>query len=766
MNDARGPEDSTRARLLAVQRQAKLAYWYLPRQGGRIEWSENAGSVLGLADGDLPVDGEAYLNRIHPEDRAAARAAYAQVRERPGRYEVDYRVVSAGGVVLWIHEAGDVVAGPDGRLTAESGTIQDVTMQKRAEDAHRASEALLKSVMAAVPVMIQVKDREGRYVMGNKPPTRTMDPGVQYIGRTFSDLSSDKAFAAWVEALDRQVIETERGTGFVVEPRLDPNVQEDWIASKTPVFDASGHLTHIVTVAIDVTDQKRAEEEARRGRAVLRSIIDAIPAVICARDREGRYTLINAYEAELLGLTPDQAIGRTPEELTPGLDPIWRETDLKVLETGEALEPYQVRGSGAGHEGRTWMVVKTPLRDERGVVDQVVIVGLDVTERERLQDRLRDGQRLQAIGQLTGGVAHDFNNLLAVILGNLELARERIGDSDLGDLVGTAFRAAERAADLTRRLLAFGRRQALAPRTVDVNALIAGMTALVAGALGETVELELSLDPGAWPATIDPGQLETAIMNLAMNARDAMPGGGRLTIATRNARRDAGEVPEGVELEAGRYVEVTVADNGTGIAPDILHRVFEPFFTTKEVGKGTGLGLSMVYGFIKQSGGHVTLESVPGEGTAARLFLPAARAETAQPAGDDTPRARTGEAVLVVEDNAGIQVLAKRLLEDLGYVATIAPTAREGLRMLESGARIDLLLTDVVLPQGMSGIELYDAMPKNRAGLPVLFMSGYADGAPDGTLRPELADRIMRKPFRRAELARRVRDAIDGADRG
>ncbi|MFO1338716.1 MAG: ATP-binding protein [Burkholderiaceae bacterium] len=382
---------------------------------------------------------------------------------------------------------------------------------------------------------------------------------------------------------------------------------------------------------------------------------------------------------------------------------------------------------------------------------------------EQLNLRLTQSQRLEAVGQLTGGVAHDFNNLLTVVLGNAELLVEQTGDDALKHQLAQMIRAAAlRGAGLTRQLLAFARKQALAPAPVDVGQLVRALEPMLARTLGEHIRIEVE-GGGAWPAMVDPGQLENALLNLCLNARDAMPGGGRLTMSIENATLAADQA--GADVQAGDYVLLKVCDTGHGIAPEHLGKVFEPFFTTKARGKGTGLGLAMVYGFLKQSGGHVAVESRVDAGTCVKLYLPRAASAPAVPAPppDEVPAPAGGhETVLVVEDEALVRRYACSELQRLGYRVLEADGGDSAMAFIDAGEDIDLLFTDVVMP-GLSGPELAAAVRLRRPGMPVLFTSGYneeAFGAANGN-GPE--GPLLSKPYHRADLARMVRQALAGA---
>jgi CheY-like chemotaxis protein/two-component sensor histidine kinase len=371
---------------------------------------------------------------------------------------------------------------------------------------------------------------------------------------------------------------------------------------------------------------------------------------------------------------------------------------------------------------------------------------------------------MEALGQLTGGIAHDFNNLLTVIIGSSELLRETADPARQKAMADTILRAAERGSELAKRLLAFARRQPLAPKTIDINGLVAGMQGLLQQSLGEHIEVRVAADPKLLPAHADAGQLETAILNLAINARDAMPGGGRLTIETRNVHLEPGFMSGAGDPPPGNYVMVAVGDTGTGMPPEVRARAFDPFFTTKDFGKGSGLGLSMVYGFVRQSGGYVTLYSEPGLGTTVKMHFPpaagAAPGDEEKPAGAAEPRG--SETVLLVEDDAMVRGHVESLLKALGYRAVVAENGSAALAVLGGGERIDLVFTDMVMPGGMSGRDLAAAARRVRPAIKILFTSGYtnemfAASAPaiDG------ATNFLAKPYRRRELAAKLRAVLD-----
>ena len=514
----------------------------------------------------------------------------------------------------------------------------------------------------------------------------------------------------------------------------------------------------------------RAEDEKTALEAQFHSLVEHAPDSIAIVDRDRRVLFAN-HQRDGGRLTPNP-IGQQAEDLVaPDHARRVRDAVDSVFENGEPVS-YEVQVE-INERGRVWYSSRVgPVLDESGKVDRAIVVSSDISGRLELEEQLLQAQKLEAVGQLTGGVAHDFNNLLTVILGNLHLVGSTLPEEDGSQrFVENARAAAKRGAALTHRLLAFARKQALQPRVLDVSALIAGMDDLLRRTLGETIRVELRLDPDLWRCEVDPTQLENVVLNLAINARDAMPTGGELTLETANVELDEEEVRHFEGLEPGRYVKVSIADSGAGMDREILDRAFEPFFTTKGAGEGSGLGLSMVYGFVKQSGGDVALESSLGEGTCVCVYLPRVGEAVAVPVA--VPEVPTpvrwprgeGELVLVVEDDADVRSLTRTLLERIGYQTVEAEDGEHALAMLERHPvpEVQLVFTDVVLPGRISGAELAETIHKTWPDLPVLFTSGYTRDAlgAHGRLPPNA--QLLEKPFAHTDLAERIR-ALLGVD--
>src|SRR5215216_1807457 len=523
-------------------------------------------------------------------------------------------------------------------------------------------------------------------------------------------------------------------------------------------------------LAEKVTALQRAASERDEAYAALsasqarfQTIMDHAPVAVLLKDLEFRYTFVNRAFETWSGWSAADVIGKTALEVLPRQDGEFQIAHAREVIAKRAPVQREVTISlPAGT--RTALYIKFPIFGAGGTMNAIGGIAVDITGLKQMEAQLTQSQKMEAVGQLTGGIAHDFNNLLTAILINADILVQQLGsDQNLQRLAQVTLEAAERGAELTSRLLAFSRRQMLEARTVDVNALIVEMEQLMQRSLGEHVSIALALKHDLQPAHIDPHQLETALLNLAVNARDAMPDGGSLTIETGNATLDEGYARTHAEVQPGEYVMVAVSDTGTGMPPEVAARAFEPFFTTKGVGRGTGLGLSMVYGFVKQSSGHVKIYSEPGHGTAVKLYLPKADALPATAAQEESapPLLPTGtETILLVEDDRLVRVNTETQLVALGYTVVTAENAADAVAKVAAGLEPALLFTDVVMPGRVNGFELAQQLQERLPDLKVLFTSGYTQGA---TLLPEgvSVGNFLGKPFRRRDLAAKIRETLD-----
>jgi signal transduction histidine kinase/CheY-like chemotaxis protein len=463
----------------------------------------------------------------------------------------------------------------------------------------------------------------------------------------------------------------------------------------------------------------------------------------------------------ILGYEPAEMIGHSAIEFIHPDDLDSTRAEMRSARRGRLMRNFETRYVRKDGQAvmLTWMGTwSEPVRRH-------FFVGRDLTEKHAAEAQIRQAQKMEAVGQLTGGVAHDFNNILTVITGTIGILSDAVADQPpLVAIARMIDDAAERGASLTRHLLAFARKQPLQPRDVDVNALVLETAKLLHPTLGEHIEIALLLEADAWTALVDPNQLSTAILNLALNARDAMPGSGKLTLETGNVYLDENYASMHSEVTAGNYVMIAVSDTGSGIRAGDLEKVFDPFFTTKEVGKGTGLGLSMVFGFVKQSDGHIKIYSEEGHGTTVKIYLPRATGlgQTVAEMAETTGIEGGHEVVLVVEDDALVRRYVVTQVESLGYTTLEASNAAEALDVIGDAAAVDLLFTDVIMPGPMNGRQLVDEALKRRPSLKTLFTSGYTENAIVHHGRLDSGVLLLAKPYRRSDLARMMRMALDG----
>lgn len=596
------------------------------------------------------------------------------------------------------------------------------------------------------------------------------------------------------------------GTEYAEEYRLlQPDGELRWVFARGRCYkDHHGRPIRFLGAALDLTERKHTEQALRQSQTELQLIINAMPILISYVDREERFRLNNAAYLDWYGLTPQELYGRTIVEVLGEEAYALRATYIVEALSGkpccfsistphrdgsirQALMNYLPRHGPDGAVNGFYIFVideterkqtEEALRNLNETLEERVSARTrqlaeanerlqnEMFERERAEDALRHAQKMEAVGQLTGGIAHDFNNMLTGIIGSLDLMQRYIAEGradEIGRFTEAAVSSANRAAALTHRLLAFSRRQSLNRKPLNANDLIHSLEDLLSRTKGDHIELKLKLTDDVWLVNTDLSQLENALLNLVINARDAMPDGGELLIETANVHLDGSDITTMEQVNAGDYLMIAVSDNGIGMTPSVLAKAFDPFFTTKPIGQGTGLGLSMIYGFAQQSGGHVTLSSLPDRGTCVRLYLPRLHGtedeQTLAPASGEVPPAIAGETVVLVEDDAAVRMLVLDLLNELGYRAYEAEDAKTALPVLESDLRVDLLVTDVGLP-GMNGRQLAEIARQHRPGLKVLFMTGYAEIAAERQGFLEHGMDMVSKPFSIDLLANKIRTMI------
>ncbi len=734
---------------------AGVGGWSVRLDEGRVHWTDEVARIHGRTPGYRPGVDEG-IDHYAPEFRDRIRKAYEACIGEGTPFDEEVQIIDTSGRRVWVRTMGHPLRDDHDDIVGAHGAFMSIDRSKRL--AQR-----LTTTLESITDGFFLLDPQWRFTFLNQR-------GEQLLERRSDDLLGQSVWQEFPDAV---------GSLFESSYRraMKEGVTVTFEAHYAPLgrwFDVHAYPSHegLAVYFQDITLRRESEARLR----LLQTAIDRINDVVLITEAEPidapgpRIVYVNDAFERTTGYTADEVIGRSPRLLQgPESD---REPLDRIRAALESRAPIRVELLNYRKSGKPFQVEIdiVPVNDSEGSTTHFVAVQRDITERRAMEQQLHQSQRLEAIGQLTGGIAHDFNNLLTVILGNANLLREQLdSENNSAELVSMVAAAAQRGADLTQQLLAFARRQTLEPRVVDISALIADMSSLLRHSLGDDVEIDLNLETGSCTALIDKSQLESALLNLGLNARDAMPEGGRLKIATALTQIDNRQAHT-LDLEPGQYVVLHVADTGHGIEPGQIGHVFEPFYTTKEQGKGTGLGLSMVYGFVKQSRGHIEVHSTPGEGTRFEMFLPwtsgpVASGDPDEQSISDVHPAGSGT-ILLVEDNELVREFARRELARLGYRVLEADCGPAALAVLERDRDVDLLFTDVVMPGGMSGKQLADHAVELRPGLKVLYTSGYAENAivHEGRLDPGVY--LLAKPYRPSELARSVRNLLCGQDDG
>jgi PAS domain S-box-containing protein len=640
---------------------------------------------------------------------------------------------------------------------------------------------LLRAILETAPAVIFAKDLQGRMLIANEAATNLIGkPWADVAGLTDREFLADVVQGDAIMTNDRRILES--GIAEVVEeeittPGMPPSI---WLSTKSPMRDAEGRVVGLIGVSIDITAKKRVEQELKDLNETLEQRVaertrerdrawKLSQDILLVADTDSRILAVSPAWESSLGWPQEALIGMSFLDLVHPDDREATQREAGRLSEGLPTDRFinRYRHRDGSYRWISWAAVPEDGR--------FYATGRDITgERRReealadAENNLRQAQRMDAIGQLTGGIAHDFNNMLQGIGGSLELMQRRLArgrTEDAARFVQEAQKAVSRAASLTNRLLAFARRQALAPRPVEPDKLLDGVAELLRRTVGPHIAVVLHKHDGVWLIHCDPNELETALLNAAINARDAMPDGGRLTIRTNDTELTPGDLAGHGDVAPGRYVQIVISDTGTGMEPQVLARAFEPFYTTKPLGHGAGLGLSQLHGFVRQSGGFARLESTPGEGTTIRLYFPryagvAARDDARSIPRDEKPSAVGDATVLLVEDEPAVRAMVVDRLSELGCQILEAADGPAGLRIVESDVPLALLLTDVGLP-GLNGRQLADAARQKRPDIPVVLLTGYVGAALDDWSLPPGIE-VVRKPFKLDDLAERVARILAG----
>ncbi|HWB46475.1 MAG TPA: PAS domain S-box protein [Hyphomicrobiaceae bacterium] len=780
ITDRRIAEEAVREseqRFRLVSESAPVMLWMGDVQGKCLYLNRTLREFWGVAPEQVP--GFDWSQSLHPDDAPSLYAVFDEAMREHKPFSVEARYRRNDGVYRLIRTDAQPRFAASGDFLGMIGVNVDITETRLAEKSLKESEERFRLIANSAPVPMWVSRLDGKRAFVNQAY-------MDFLGLGYEDcLVYDWRKALHPDDLQRILSEQIVGEGsrkpFALEARYRRADGEwRWLRSESqPRWGPAGEHLGFIGVAHDITSAKQAEIELRGLNETLEALVEARTRerdriwdvsqdILVVADSQGAWLNVNPAATARLGWSQAELIGRTWEWIEHPDDVARSRAEIAHLAAGRVTQRFENRlrhkdGSyrwlswtAASHEGLIYATARD-VTDEKEAAETL----------RRTEEALRQSQKMEAVGQLTGGIAHDFNNLLQGIVGSLDLVQKRLADGRLSEIqryVNGALTSANRAAALTHRLLAFSRRQPLDPKPVRANPLIVSMEDLLRRTMGERIELELALAGDLWTTLCDPHQLENSILNLAINARDAMPDGGRLRIETSNALLDENAIAGDRELISGEYVCITVIDSGTGMTPDVMSRAFDPFFTTKPTGHGTGLGLSMIYGFARQSDGQIKISSEVGKGTAVKLYLPRhdkkEDVSTSAEPPDATERAAHGQTVLVIEDEPLVRLLIIDVLDDLGYRALEANDGPKGLRILQSSEQIDLLITDIGLP-GLNGRQVADAARVTRPNLKILFMTGYAENAvaAKGMLGPGM--QIITKPFVMDVLGKRIRELMD-----
>ncbi|RUO66352.1 PAS domain S-box-containing protein [Pseudidiomarina planktonica] len=730
--------------------KAKLGGWRVELDSMSVFWTPETANIHGMPEDYSPEHVNKAIQFYAPDFRPIVEAAFEQCVQYGKAFDITCQLQRPDGRHPWVRVIGEAQYNDQNKVTAVQGAFQDISIlrdaQLRADEAEERQLNILESISDAFFAL----NHQWHFTYLNQQAGVLLNRLTeQLLGKNvWAEFPESKG--TLVEQQYQRVLEHQETVRF---REFFPPLNKWFDISAYPIPDG---------LAVYFRDVTREHEHQERFNLISKATNDVIWDWNFSTDQ----IWWNESVTELFGYSVSE-LESGPESWTSRIHP--DDLDQVVNRIHDVIDGDQEYWSDEyrfiKQDGQIANVIDRGfvIRDANGKAIRMVGSMLDITERMELAEKLRESQKLEAVGHLTGGVAHDFNNLLTVILGNAEMMAELATDPEQKLMAEMTVSAATRGAELTSRLLAFARRQPLDPKPTDINQLVESMRELVRRTLPENIQLEFSSAADLGVAELDANELDTALLNLIVNARDAMPGGGKLTIETANAMLDQHYAERHAEVTPGEYIMICVSDTGVGMSPEVARRVFEPFFTTKSLGKGSGLGLSMVFGFTKQSGGHINIYSEPNEGTSVKLYFPRVRGMQQtryQPASDSSPQGGK-EHILIAEDDSLVLQHLERQLRSLGYQVTAVSSGPDALQALATNNNIDLLLTDIVMPGGMNGRELADSVVKTHPSLKVLFTSGYSENAIIHHGRLDQGVELLSKPYTRLELATKVRQVLD-----
>jgi PAS domain S-box-containing protein len=760
----------SQASLESAQSINRMGSWDLDLTKGGGQWSKEMFHLFNFDPAAGAPQFNEFLVAIHPEDRARFAEAHQRVAESGEQARLEFRSNPAHGPIHHFDSIMQGAKGSCGPVRRLAGTVQDITERKRAEEALRENEERFSGAFEYAPIGVALVTPDGRYLKVNRVLCELVGYSeAELLTRTFQDITHPEDLEVDLENVRRLLAGETRSyqmekryvhaRGHLVTVLLNVSL----------VRDGQGQPLYFVSQVQDITERKLLEAELNRERDLWRTLLDNSPDHIYFKDTQSRFIKSSKAQALQFGVkSPDEMVGKTDFDFfTEAHARPAFEDEQEIIRTGQPMVAKEEREVWKdGHV--TWASsTKMPMRDGAGKIIGIMGISRDITGRKQLEAQLFQSQKMETVGKLAGGIAHEFNSILTAIIGQSELLLEDLpAGSPLCQNATEIIQAADRAATLTRQILAYGRKQFLQPEALDLNRVIAGMEGMFHHLLGGDVDTQIVPASDLHLVKADAGQIEQVIMNMVINARDAMPNRGKLMLETANVSFDQDGVGHYPDLKPGDYVMLAITDTGTGMSEEVKARVFEPFFTTKGVGEGTGLGLSSCYGIVKQSGGHISVYSEPGRGTTFKIYLPQVepQANISIPRLDSPDLPGGTETILLVEDDPALREMAATLLRRLGYKVLAANHGIEALSLCHQRdtGYIDLLFTDVVMPH-MSGKELADRVRVLYPHTKFLFTSAYTENAivHQGVLDKGVA--LLQKPFTPSALARKVREVLDQA---
>jgi PAS domain S-box-containing protein len=760
-------ERESKARLNDAQDLAHFGYWNLDVVNNVLVWSDEIYQIFEIDPARFGASYEAFLDAIHPDDREMVNKNYTDSLVDRSPYEIDHRLLMPDGRIKWVYERCRSDFDVDGKPLRSTGTVQDITERKQTEGALRESEKRYRELIEGSILPVQITSIDRSYFYVNQALLEIVDYNNweevgEFRGKTIAPHDRQRIIGL-TDARDK-------GENI---PAL---MEYDLVRKDGSFVPVQVYCRQIVwegkeayqRTFIDLTDRKLAEKALLESEEKLRKAFENTGIGMSIRNTRDLTVICNDAVCKILGYSQDELETLHLYDITHPDDRDENQRLLEKVTTGE-IDGFEFTKRYIRKDGEAIWVTNdvSSIRDDRGNLLFTINLHFDLTEKRKAEEQLRQAQKMEAVGQLTGGVAHDFNNYLGVVIGNLDLLREfGVLAPAEKKLLDAALSGALRSAELTQSLLAFSRRQPLDPQRVDANQNLDAITSLLQRTLGGNIVLNTNPAPDIWPMMVDGAQLDSCIVNLCTNARDAMPGGGTLAISTRNVQIDELTGKTNPGAAPGDYVLIEVSDNGAGMTPETMVQMFEPFFTTKDVGQGSGLGLSMVYGFVRQSGGDLDIASEVGHGTTVRLYLPRAGEAEADEAVAALASSRdsrpTGtETILVVEDNEAVRQTVVAQLVSLGYRTIEAENGAAALAILDQrDNHLDLLFSDIVMPGNPDGYALAKIAPERRPGIKTLLTSGFSSDRLDSSGKDGVTASILGKPYLINDLAQAIRTAL------